>query len=516
MKKLGYFNMFSIIICVYITLSSGYLIKNIKTHSRLRLSSIKTIASVNETFIRSLGSYEKLLGRTSQFDQSLIISHGCCVCFNGYIEKTVLKEALLCCIKKHPMLRATIIDDQWHYCSKSINEILNTVFRSKCVVADVFDENWQFYLEETFNKLTFEPFGPLWSVIQLIASDYSKSALVFSFNHALDDQQSLNIILKDILDYINEPGSEPYELKFPPSIETAVGFNALPSPNTILWSLYQLSNSIQSPVVVPFNILHQMKTDMIFRNYVMNPVKRATISTKLSLSPIITKRIITKCKEKNCTVTQFLSAVMLYLTSSLVNQGSDGDVSTKLRFLLSVGLRKFKALEFKSENPLDWTNGTVSSASGAIDFVIDVPSTRLADNQQLWELVQACKEKSNYAINEKNFVPESVKLFDFGMKTVDIFQAVEIEANNPSTLGRGYSCSVSNVGNVEFHESSSKLLVTGIYFGTSQSQSGVLAQLSCMTVNGTFCGCLQFPYPIITRDLAKTLTSNLETFLSNV
>ena len=41
------------------------------------------------------------------------------------------------------------------------------------------------------------------------------------------------------------------------------------------------------------------------------------------------------------------------------------------------------------------------------------------------------------------------RLFGLGMQYADILSIVEAEAKNPSTLGRGYTCGVSNVGVVK-------------------------------------------------------------------
>ena len=126
---------------------------------------------------------------------------------------------------------------------------------------------------------------------------------------------------------------------------------------------------------------------------------------------------------------------------------------------------------------------------------------------------------------------------------VDILQAVEIAGNNKLTLGREYSCGVSNVGVVMLNKenklnkdkkenknnifsnifskvirnsASDVLAPIAAYYGTSHSRNGVLCQLSCQTLDGELFGCLQFPDPIISQSNAKIYCQKLIDFLENL
>jgi hypothetical protein len=134
-------------------------------------------------------------------------------------------------------------------------------------------------------------------------------------------------------------------------------------------------------------------------------------------------------------------------------------------------------------------------------------------------------------------VQESVRLFGLGMMYADILKVVDIAAGSTSSLGREYSCGVSNVGVVDLlpaaaEESLPKetgnlfgffgvsaplpLSVSEAYYGTSHARNGVLCQLSCQTVNGELFGCLQFPEPVVTREKAELLRKKVEAFTGRV
>ena len=59
--------------------------------------------------------------------------------------------------------------------------------------------------------------------------------------------------------------------------------------------------------------------------------------------------------------------------------------------------------------------------------------------------------------------------------------------------------------------------VTHAYYGTSHARTGVLAQLSCMSIKGGgFCGCMQFTDPLISPALGADMTRRLVMLLNEV
>jgi hypothetical protein len=74
-------------------------------------------------------------------------------------------------------------------------------------------------------------------------------------------------------------------------------------------------------------------------------------------------------KSNNVTVTQFLSAAILFLTDFIIldTQSEDYNFPTRnFRFLLSVGLRPYSSIKFNNQNNVDsendWTGETVACA----------------------------------------------------------------------------------------------------------------------------------------------------------
>lgn len=137
----------------------------------------------------------------------------------------------------------------------------------------------------------------------------------------------------------------------------------------------------------------------------------------------------------------------------------------------------------------------------------------------------------------------------------NLLKAVENDAASSVTLGRSYSCGVSNVGVVKFescimsdresHISSGStidvavtvatdatattsgtiesvssgsqaetLSVSGAYYGTSHSRNGVCSLLSSMTINSRLCACLQFTKPITTEEEADRYRDALIAIIS--
>jgi hypothetical protein len=395
-----------------------------------------------------------------------------------------------------------------------------------------------------------------------------RSAWVFCFNHGTDDQQSVNIIVKDLLEYIysNDKGIENNDLSteikeghapmkngfaFPKCVEDAIA-PEVPSWKTFKWSIFQLQNQAASAMILPSILRIQEKY--------LNPDNRSTFLEYFNLTKEETTALRLACRSNGVTITMALSAAILCLTSSFFQNNVDENgvqealVTKKLRFLLSVGLRSYGMPDMTDTVPSvisstsndkemtqdkknsamgDWTGGTVACASGAVDFVVPVPGSITNETRNIydklkmsngwgfdtnvaldkeawvdfWTIAKSCKEKAKDVIEGENFIPESVRLFGLGMKYVDILKVVEEEARSPVTIGRGYSCGVSNVGIADLPKiplgSSNNFRVVEAYYGTSHARNGVYCLLSSITIEDSLCGCLQFTSPLISVEDAK-------------
>ncbi|CAN0239303.1 unnamed protein product [Ectocarpus sp. 8 AP-2014] len=113
------------------------------------------------------------------------------------------------------------------------------------------------------------------------------------------------------------------------------------------------------------------------------------------------------------------------------------------------------------------------------------------------------------------------------MENIHIWASVDMQSRNAKTLGRAYTCGVSNMGRYPFDTQvrrpfgtavrsvSSPLLLVGatmcvgnlslkaVHYGTSQSARGSLFQLSCGTIDGELFMTLQFAEPLLTREAGQ-------------
>jgi len=289
-------------------------------------------------------------------------------------------------------------------------------------------------------------------------------------------------------------------MPFPPSVEEACAPQTV-GINTALWGAYQLCNLLAMPVQFPQSLKG--------RSEYCDPTRRSTILDTFTLSAERVTALRLACRARGVTVTQALGAAMLCATSDTVSDGQPRDLD--LRFLLAVGLRSFGV-----SGADDFTGGTVACAGGAVDFIVRVPpSAPDADTGVFWDLARRCREKAKWIFDRK-FVSESVRLFDFGMQYAQVLPIVDKDAQS-SSLGRGFSCGVSNVGVCDFSSSAGAgLEVEEVFYGTSHARNGVLCQLSVETVktSGTLCGCLQMTDPLTTRDEQEAFRERLLSILA--
>jgi len=495
----------------------------------------------NQNIIRPLGGYERLLSRVTPNKTSLSLSHGACYELRGCVSDEMLLMAILYCMRKHPILHAYILkskdDDKlqyFAYCKGNDDELCRQVLQTIEVSSyDDLKETWKKHLNNAVNAPSFPEDGPQWRLTNIVYNNPDKyireSAWVFCFNHGIDDQGSVNIIVEDIIDFCNKNGNiNSIETKrFPPSIEEAIA-TGLPNLATLGWTLIQLFNSLNFPQMLPFRLDQIKRTNINEYETYGNPEKRSTFLKFICMSPEETNALQQVCKDRGVKVTYVLSAAMLLVTSAFIQEsvGSDALQDLRLRFLLSVGLRPYASSYYKTLNNVksnDFTNGTVACAAGAIDYIINVPS-KSTSNIQSWtgsendidDIFEMAKKSNDLASLILEFVPESVRLFGLGMQYIDILRVVEMEAKNVNTMGRGFSCGVSNMGIVNLNANNGNLSVKGGYYGTSHTRNGVLCQLSCMTINNNFHGCLQFTNPLTSNNEADIFTKRFERVIKSI
>lgn len=184
----------------------------------------------------------------------------------------------------------------------------------------------------------------------------------------------------------------------------------------------------------------------------------------------------------------------------------------------------------------DWEDGAVASAAGAMDYLALVPAgsgDRLLSSpsssstlEAFWALAGRCRGSLD-AFVRGGFVRESVALFDWGMRAIELNEVVEQEAENGRTLGRAYTCGVSNMGVFGFGFGGERRqegavvaygahALAGLHYATSSSLTGTLYQLSCGTVGGALCLTLHFASPLVDRATARAFADALVRVLAEV
>ena len=500
--------------------------------------------------MRPLGGYERLLSRKVFGTQQLALSHGASFLIDGTVQDDVLLESVALSMARHPLLRAYISVDPagapgFSYCQEQDMAVLaRLVLRTVHVKGSDFGSSWKRELENSLNKAEFPEAGPLWRLANIVDSDNGNSAWVFCVNHGIDDQQSINILAGELAMWCRQSLTSakgdnsnlvpPVSLPFPPNVEDAVS-PQMPSLRTLTWSLFQLCNSLRLPVMLPRN------TSGTTASLECSPETRRTYVESFVLPRQVASLLREKCRERGVTITSLLSAAMLSVTAATISC-DDENISQSdllLRFLLSVNLRPFGANPSGAVGSNDWAQGTVACAAGAVDYVVPVTEivkrrgrgplvdaeSEIKAREGLWNLAISCKAEASFIIDKQQWVQESVRLFGLGMKYANVLKIVEMDAASDS-LGRGYTCGVSNMGLVDFggpnnltkQHQQQQPKVRQVFYATSHSRNGVLCQLSCMTTGGVgeFCGCLQFTAPIIPPEKGAQIAQILADLLVNL
>lgn len=542
--------------------------------------------TTKSTVVRPLGGYERLLSRLTPGTNQLSLSHGSVFIMDDFVPNDILSSSVALAMIRHPLLRCCIIEDKdgkayWKYSDKDMSVLADDVIQTVEVSGkEDFQNIWGAELQRALNKVEFDNDGPLWRLLNIINKDSSESAWVFCMNHGMDDQKSVNIIVQNLIDNCNylragiqKKGREELytrPLPFPSSMEDAMVDGAkAPKVNTINWAAFQLWNLLQNAACVPYNVINSVRRKDPDSKVFTDPDTRETICEPFKIQEDTMSSLRGLCREEGVTVTHILSAVMLAVTAAVIQEplGPGLDFTdTKLRFLLSVDLRPFAVNSEAFRPPAtaeDWTGGTVACAAGAVDYIIDVPpalavigSKPISEEdvlstmpktsflskvckEKLWYLARESQEQAEQLTKQKNYVPESVRLFGLGMQYAEILQTVEADAKNEETLGRGFSCGVSNMGLAKFYTEANTntqkvLSVKEAYYGTSHSRNGVLCQLSCMSIandisededgkpiaevsvttqkksdENVFCGNMQFPAPIVSRQQATSIKNRV-------
>ena len=453
-------------------------------------------------------------------------------------------------------------DGRWRWSPTNLTkqEIVERALTIEDVSGD-FDAKCKEYFEQSLDRSSFNfTHGPLWKLRLLRQGGFrgpagGRSAFLFSFVHSIDDQKSANILLHDLLSHMQEEGElvDPEPAELPASLEEVFLKDDMDFQKLAGYALSQAQAGAVPFMKIPSALRSVERA--VRKNFGLNPkqpvaqdrpgnvpTEPANGDAKLlmqeALSPnsdfwsanrknLVSFRSLPeesvtllrqKCRENNVTMSMAVSTAALLAASDIANDDLDFAYEA-YRLLLGVDMRRFAPEG-------DWTRDTMAYASGALDFSLRLlPKSGAAfaaeeANESLrtriggvpfWDLARA----SAHAVVEwieKGYAAESTRLFDIGVRLLRMDTIIRETANDPSTVGRAYSVTVSNAGVFGLGPKDGRygtLRLDKVYFGISAAISGSLVAASCLTVNGDLQITAVSAAPLVNRSHLETFSDSM-------
>lgn len=411
--------------------------------------------------------------------------------------------------------------------------------------------------------------GPLWKVefLKLNGGDSnSPCALMFTFNHAISDQSSANLLMDHIISNMAaiEENGQVLNVAIPNAIPVSMEDSVLGlkqsfkdvnlegfSINTVKYILEKAIEGFRNPVLLPDDPFDSSSKDdrngflaaltIISGN---TPGGEATIIDRKSTSQFRTvsketlSNLVEKCRENGVTVSNALSAAITLTSSDFIDGGKTKNLERNYKILQSLDMRRFGAKLDKCES--------VACMAGSHDLMIGpIPdgvgkklrgssqSTKAKNEQLFWKLAREASDQTKSFI-VTNGPQEATRVFDFAMTISDMNNLVNLSAKSKDSHGRAYSCGIANAGVFErqnavrrVHDEVSKKLITKhgrfhleeVYFATSHSRSGCAYLASCLTMNDQLMCTFHPAEPIINAktnsDFADAFVNLLEVISGN-
>ena len=428
------------------------------------------------------------------------MNHVSCTVLSGTPSENVLRQAIDEAIATHPLLRCRVEGDgepdkridlfqmvrqgEPNPCtfvapqeSFSSTDVLRTI----TVVGDdraAIDQSW----EESFKKDLDDGSwcdtdgGPLWKLEwhkPKEACPTKPSALLLSFNHAISDQSSANMLIDEILGNVAQIEKEgkvtkaAVEQDMPMALEDSVlgensrfsdiqieGFNA----GTLKYVAGKAAEGFKSPVILPdsdstegggglLGALTIISGNAAGGENEESEERRSTVQFR-KLSEKATSALLKKCRENEVAVTNALTAAVTLTASDFIDNGlGSEDKSRNYKVLQSLDMRRFGKQIDKGE--------TVACMAGSMDLIHGPVADKSGENlrndpspehlETFWSLAREGKEQTTAFIGSDG-PSDAVRVFDFAMTISDMNNLVDLTAKSKGSQGRAYSAGVSNVG----------------------------------------------------------------------
>lgn len=399
--------------------------------------------------------------------------------------------------------------------------------------ADIDDGSW-------YEKATTT--GPLWRLTLHRLKDGSADspcAIVFSANHCISDQSSVNMLMDQILaDIVSiEEGranesNKAIQQDIPMAMEDSVlGLNNRwsdvqidgISPGTIKYVAGKAAEGFRSPVILPDDaeesggsIIGAISTIMgksAGGEDTESTMKRQTTLQFRTLSSESTSALLDACRANGVSITNALIAAMTLTATDFIDGGRETKQERNYKVLQSLDMRRFGAKRDKCD--------TVACMAGSNDLMFPLrdrsgKSIResATSTDLFWKLAKEGKDQTNEFV--KSHGPEhAVRVFDFAMTISDMNNLVDLTARSKDSQGRAYSAGVTNNGVFEAQKAvkrennsdreniqvqHGRYKVQDVFFGTPHARSGCLYQLSALTVGGSMKMTFHPASPIVSEE----------------
>lgn len=225
------------------------------------------------------------------------------------------------------------------------------------------------------------------SMKNITTQDKKRSCWIFCFNHGIDDQQSTNIIVSELMDFAHSeniaedrmvsmdcgeemksdsslvnssPPSNKSSYPLPPSTEVACG-QGITKSKLFAWALPHIfATPLKEAPYVAMKSIQDYKCSPTAHGHFKASHERKTFIETFKMSKEDTSKLVYACRSHNVTVTSALSAAMLSLTSLfLQNASKDGEKpevlqTQNMKLFMPVCSRPYgKLSRSKAPDPLD-------------------------------------------------------------------------------------------------------------------------------------------------------------------
>ena len=436
---------------------------------------------------------------------------------------------------------------------------------------DSLDASWQAAFRKDLDDGSWcnPTDGPLWKLEWHKPVDGKKgqSAFLLSFNHAISDQTSANLLMDQILANVADIEARgkvkpavPQEI--PIALEDSVlGKNSRFSDvqtggfslGTVKYVAGKAAEGFRSPVILPDDAsgtdqdrgggggglggaLTTISGNAAGGEDETSEQRQSVVQFR-KLPKKSTDALLKRCRENGVAITNALTAAVTLTATDFIDNGTGSNQSRNYKVLQSMDMRRFGERLDGGETvacmagSMDLMHGPFPDKSG--EELRNDPSKDNID--MFWDLAKEGKEQTADFVDSDG-PSEAVRVFDFAMTISDMNNLVDLTAKSKDSQGRAYSAGISNIGVYERQKAvrregqenkergnlkirHGKYNIDDVYFATTHARTGCLYQVSTMTVDGEMRCTFNPASPIVSEEtnaaFADAFMGVLETVANN-